>query len=215
MGPVGRLLQQFRASLHAACGWLCFRAGLRLQARNHYERVLQLRGDDFGAYVHLGRIAFAVGDYTGWRRELEHARRTDAAAFARLRHPTDRFEPRIAGTDADPGAPPDNFSATGDRATWRSLLAPEAGRNESGRTTGALFDGDAGQRRARRPGDTPTQAGSEQPGGANSPFPFDAEEHGDDCSSTSERRRLRSLGPIRAQDCRSCDLDELARKLTS
>jgi hypothetical protein len=213
MGPVGRLLQQIRASFHAACGWLCFRAGLRLQARNHYERVLQLRGDDFSAYVHLGRIAFAIGDYTGWRRELEHARRTNGAAFARLRHPSDRFEPRIAGTDADPGAPPDNFSATGDRATWRSLLAPDAGR-----AAGTRLEGDNGQpgpRRTRRPGDAPAQAGSEQTTGANAPFPFDAEEHGDDCSSSSERRRLRSLGPIRAQDCRNCDLDELSRRLTS
>ncbi|MFY9344913.1 MAG: hypothetical protein WAT39_20640, partial [Planctomycetota bacterium] len=122
MWSLGWFLRTLTARLHGGCGWCCYRLGLRRAARHHYERVLSLGGADFTAYVHLGRIAFDIGDYTGWRRELEHARRLDPERFARLRHPLELFEPRLAGTTFD--AIDDetaDFDATQARATWRSL----------------------------------------------------------------------------------------------
>jgi hypothetical protein len=61
MGPVGRFLRSAVAVLHSVCGWLAFRIGWAAEARRRYERVLALRGDDFSAYVHLGRLS-------RWRR---------------------------------------------------------------------------------------------------------------------------------------------------
>ena len=85
-----------RARLHATLGWCAYRLGLAAAARRHCEKVLLLRGADFRAYVQLGRIAFDQGDYAGWRREFEHARRLDPVRFARLSHPLELFEPRLA-----------------------------------------------------------------------------------------------------------------------
>lgn len=129
MPSLSRVFAIARASAHSALGWVAYRLGWLGPARRQYERVLLLRGADFQAYVHLGRIAFDQGDYAGWRREFEHARRTDPIRFARLRHPLELFEPRLAGTQfdphglVDPTAPDDGdgFQATDARATWRSL----------------------------------------------------------------------------------------------
>ena len=87
-----------RARVHATLGWCAYRLGLATAARRQCEQVLLLRGADFRAYVQLGRIAFDQGDYAGWRREFEHARRLDPVRFARLSHPLELFEPRLAGT---------------------------------------------------------------------------------------------------------------------
>ncbi|MBL9079713.1 MAG: hypothetical protein JNL08_19585 [Planctomycetes bacterium] len=206
MGLVGQLLRSLRARLHSGCGWLAYRLRLPDLARRHYERVLVLRGSDFTAYVQLGRIAFAAGDYAGWRREFEHARRTDPDRFARLRHPFELFEPRLAGTD---------FDDTGDRATWRSLLPfgsggarrPQAPRAET------PFDGAFD---AMLPGwdvraDAVTDAAAPQAGGTT---PSDRDADRDDCASAAERERLAALGPIRRDDVTACDLDELARRLS-
>ena len=112
MDLAGRFLRSLAAHYNSVCGWAAYRLGWTTTARRHYERVLVLRGADFGAYVHLGRISFSLGDYAGWRREFEHARRADPRRFAKLRHPFELFEPRLAGTD---------FDETGERATWRTL----------------------------------------------------------------------------------------------
>jgi len=197
-----------------------FRGGSRLRARPHYERVLQLRGDDFGAYVQLGRIAFSVGDYAGWRREFEHARRTDPLRFARLRHPFELFEPRLAGTNfEDSGSTDSGFSGAGERATWRSLLFGPAHKHTAGlRSEGSL--GDTDQNRLDNKVLPEPHAGldagleallSGNHGGEHEhPHPV----AGDDCASVAERRRFRELGPIRARELGACDLDELARKLS-
>ena len=197
MGSAGRLLQALKASLHSLCGWMLFRIGCRAAARAHYERVLQLRGDDFAAYVHLGRIAFSVGDYAGWRREFEHARRADPGRFARLRHTFELFEPRLAGT---------NFDDTGERAMWRSLrpFGPGAGKRSTLR--GESSEG-------APPGGGPPADAASLDAGLEVP-PEHAELRGDDCSSETERERLRRLGPIGARELRACDLDELTRKLS-
>jgi hypothetical protein len=202
MGSAGRLLQAMKARLHSLCGWMLFRVGCRASARAHYERVLQLRGDDFAAYVHLGRIAFSVGDYAGWRREFEHARRADPERFARLRHTFELFEPRLAGI---------NFDDTGERATWRSLrpFAPGSGKRASG-MRGESSEGapQGGSPAAGPPADAASlDAGLELP-------PDHTELRGDDCSSETERERLRRLGPIGQRELRACDLDELSRRLS-
>lgn len=207
MGLVGRFLNFLRARLHSGCGWAALRLGFATLARHHYERVLVLRGSDFTAYVQLGRMAFAAGDYASWRREFEHARRADPERFARLRHPFELFEPRLAGTD---------FDATGDRATWRSMLP---------------FGGTSPRRQLSPRIDTPTDGGFDAllPGfdlradattDAAAPRPTEGvREDGrampqDDCLSAAERQRLSALGPIRSVDVRSCDLDELLRRLS-
>lgn len=218
-----------------------FRGGSRLRARPHYERVLQLKGDDFDAYVHLGRIAFAVGDYAGWRREFEHARRTDPLRFARLRHPFELFEPRLAGTNFEGNASANSGSAgdagfTGDseRATWRSLLFGPSHRHSTGlrndglrndglRNDGPRNDGLADSDKNRVLPETPSgidagleallsgNAAERDGSGRDGPLPHMP---ADDCASSAERRRFRELGPIRANDVGACDLDELARRLS-
>jgi hypothetical protein len=133
------MLRIARATAHSAGGWLAYKLGWHRTARRQFENVLLLRGANFLAYVHLGRIAFDHGDYAGWRREFEHARRTDPIRFARLRHPIELFEPRLAGTQFEGSHELDSFQATDSRATWRALHpfgpAPfRSGRKDDGRT---------------------------------------------------------------------------------
>lgn len=197
-----RALQELRATAHSLCGWVLFRAGLRLRARAHFERVLELRGDDFAAYVHLGRIAFATGDYSGWRRDFEHARRADPARFARLRHGFEPWQPRVAGTHcADPrtegGFSFEGSARSGEAASWSALFGAGPAR------TNTRPDGSEGPapEAAASLGATPHPAEPTVPGTA------------DDCSTAAERRRFRELGPIRPADLGACDLDDLARRL--
>jgi len=121
MQSLNRILRIARATAHAACGWVAYRLGWHGASRRQFERVLLLRGANFRAYVHLGRIAFDHGDYAGWRREFEHARRTDPIRFARLRHPIELFEPRLAGTQFEGSTELEGFEAADARATWRAL----------------------------------------------------------------------------------------------
>jgi hypothetical protein len=215
---VARFLRASLARLHSLCGWIGYRFGFRAAARRHYERVLVLRGCDFPAYVHLGRIAFDVGDYAGWRREFEHARRADPRRFERLRHRLDLFEPRLAGTDFDRQGTFATFDDTGARATWRSLRP--FGSNGGHRANSArpdlpvepgldaLLPGcDA---RAETSFDSQNGAASE----SGDPT-ADAENAHDDCGSAAERRRLRALGPIAASDLKRLDFDDLLRRLSS
>lgn len=110
------LIRNLRGRLHGLAGRFWFRIGRVSRARYHFERVLALRGDDFRAYICLGRLAYCSGDYAGWRREYEHARRTCPERYARIWHPFDLIEPRVAGTLVE---------ETGERATWRRThLAP-------------------------------------------------------------------------------------------
>jgi hypothetical protein len=132
MPPLSRIFRVVRATAHSTGGWLAYKFGWHGTARRQFERVLLLRGADFRAYVHLGRIAFDHGDYAGWRREFEHARRTDPIGFARLRHPIELFEPRLAGTQYEGSHELDSFQAADSRATWRALhpFGPDPFRSE-------------------------------------------------------------------------------------
>lgn len=213
------LLRALAASVHALAGGLAYRLGRRHAARRHYERVLLLRGADFHAYLQLGRIAFDLGDYATWRRELEHARRLDPNRFARQHHPLDLIEPRLAGTNVDVGAfDPAGYDST--RATWR--LPRQGGISGGGpRTAAAASEGriewDAAAELsspedAVPPLDSPrakgpSPAGERRRGGAPMP-PID------DCSSLAERERFQHLGPIDAEELGRCNLDELLRKLS-
>lgn len=112
------MFRNLRGFLHSLAGRAWFRIGKVSRARYHFERVLALRGDDFRAYLCLGRLAYCSGDYAAWRREYEHARRTCPERFARVWHPFDLIEPRAAGV---------LLQETGERATWRAThLAPAA-----------------------------------------------------------------------------------------
>ena len=114
------LIQHLRAIAHGLAGRIWFRLGRAGRATHHFERVLAVRGDDFGAYVYLGRLAFSSGDYTGWRREYEHARRVCPERFDRLRHPFDPIEPSTADS---------LLVEAGARATWRAVgPLPSSGR---------------------------------------------------------------------------------------
>lgn len=207
MRSVGWLLASIGARFHGACGWLAYRLGCRGAARAHFERVLLLRGADFRAYVSLARIAFDTGDYAGWRRELEHARRLDPERFARLRHPLELFEPRLAGTSIERfGDADEDFDGAGDRATWRSLR-PAGGSRTPAR--GDILD----------TGFDPTLAGLEAavpptPGQGKADARLDASRGHDDCVSASERDRFRQLGPIAPAELQRCNLDELLRRLS-
>jgi hypothetical protein len=214
MVSAGWLLTQFLARLHGVVGWVAYRLGCRATARRQWERVLALRGADFRAYVHLGRIAFDIGDYAGWRRELEHARRLDPERFGRLRHPLELFEPRLAGTQFDreqTGVV--DFDGTGTRATWRALR-PHGGNGTGSSATGSNGTGTPGDAAdagldALLPGlDTGKDAAPSRSGLG------DGFQTCDDCASTTERERFLALGPIARAEIARCDLDELARKLT-
>jgi hypothetical protein len=230
MKSVGWLLRGMAASLHSLCGWLAYRIGCRASARRHFERVLLLRGADFRAYVQLGRIAFDHGDYASWRREFEHARRLDPHRFARLRHPLELFEPRLAGTNFDRPAADQGLDGGGARATWRTLRTPGAapgqitdaglGKTGIGDTTDgldALLPGcdERTEQPPRFVGRMPSADGSpRQDGDAAGRDQRSQDGSQDDCVSAAERRRFLELGPIAADELRRCDLDDLLRRLS-
>lgn len=210
MRSLAWLLRSLVASVHTFVGWAAYRLGCRQAARRHYERVLLLRGADFCAYVQLGRIAFDLGDYATWRRELEHARRLDPSRFARLQHPLELFEPRLAGTTFErPDADPAGFD--GMRATWRTTrptvgprLTPSADSGLDAMLPGCDTPTDLSLPRLDAPSSSPLA----RSGAGDDMSPVD------DCSSIAERMRLRQLGPIRATELRHCDLDDLLRRLS-
>jgi hypothetical protein len=191
MIPLFHRLTHWAAAIwHAGWGRVWFRLGSMDRARRRFERVLELRGDAFFAYVHLGRIACIQGDFAGWRREMEHARRTDPERFSRLSHPFDLFEP------PPPGTP---FEEAGERATWRAMRWPGPGsRRGPLRAIGLRGRGElmasAPQGQAGRHGPR-TRPGL------------------DDCGSDSERNRFQRLGPIPREELQTADLDDLCRRL--
>ncbi len=231
MGIFDRVCHRLQAALHRACGRAWFRLGRPQRARHHFERVLLLRGEDFDAYVQLGRIAFAIGDYAGWRRELRHAHRIDPVRFARLL-PVPALQrdlaPRLAGTGIDLAILPRDGSAAeraaAERATWSFPTG----------LPGQLFPNEP----ALPPHDNLAAAsdlfGSHRTADAAVPG-FDPDldallplaenaaiddlgdepvEHGDDFVSGEERDRFTKLQPIRRSDVQDCNLDELLRRLS-
>jgi hypothetical protein len=200
MRTVGWLLNLCAATLHFVCGALGYRMGCRTFARRRFERVLELYGAHFRAYVNLGRIAFDQGDYATWRRELEHARRLDPRRFARLRHPLELFEPRLAGTSFGRSTA-DGSAYDGTRATWRSLRQAGAPRPTL-ELPGSVDPGfEALLPGYEALGEAVPESGSERTR--------------DDCASLEERHRFARLGPIDRTELQRCDVDDLLRRLSS
>jgi hypothetical protein len=225
MKPLGQMLRAAAAILHNACGAIAYRFGCRASARHHYERVLLLRGRDFRAYVQLGRLAFDSGDYASWRRELENARRLDPERFARLRHPLELFEPRLAGTSFEPptgdGRSDPGLDDSGARAVWRSLRPPLSGPRLPGEAADgldSLLPGAEPRSEVGPPRFVGHLPAERHPPGERGdqamPAARDPSASNDDCASAAERRRFRELGPIAADELRRCDLDELLRRLS-
>ena len=235
MAPRSRLTTAIRARAHSVLGWTAYQLGWAGAARRRYERVLVLRGADFRAYVQLGRIAFDQGDYAGWRREFEHARRTDPARFARLQHPLELFEPRLAGTRLEVRnirRPVEDSIARGERATWSEAertSAPDAAAQGGDDSHAGDRDANVGDpelldlQSAGDPfgtlGGAFSADGAPQtdPGASADPvppLPPDASVTHDDFSSASERRRFELRRPIDQREIARCNLNDLARRLS-
>jgi hypothetical protein len=179
------LLRNLTAAVHRAAGRFWFRFGAHERARQHFERLLELCGDDFGAYVHLARIAYRRGEYASWQRECGHARRTDPLRYARLGHPFELFDPRTG-------------AAAGEARILPPSLLPyrPARRGVS----------------ADRRGEVPDRAGP-VPAGPGGPGP--ARATGDDFTSREERERFAALGPIEAGRIAALDIDALLAQLVA
>lgn len=177
---------------HALAGRATYHLGLLRRSRGHFQRQLELQGDVFSAYVYLGRLAWLLGDYAGWRREFDHARRTDPVRFSRLRHALDPRQPQSGSMTLDDA---------GERATWRAFRAtgPQGGRG--------------------RASDAPRETSRGEP--VRSWLPADPARNPaqtariDDCKDQGERERFARLGPIRPIDLMGIDMDELSRRLGS
>ena len=178
------LSRLLRGLAHGLAGRAWFRIGKAARARYHFERVLALRGDNFRAYIYLGRLAYCSGDYAAWRREYEHARRTCPDRFARLKHPFEPIEPCAGGTLPE---------ETGERATWRAVRLASS-------QTGA----DPRQRRSHS---------EDSASGLESFDPLTGTWSRDDFATEVEREKFRVLEPISAAEIAATDVDELARRL--
>lgn len=216
-GVLARLLKRLTAASASFGGRIAFRLGRHAAARRAFERVLRLGGDEFTAYVHLGRIALGEGDFAGYRREMSNARAIDPERFAKLRPAAEGIEARFVGSP---------FEETGERATWRSVRPGNHGlaRRSTVRSAeiptespddlhllGPLFElpqTDLGQQ------EPPSHSGmlhAESDGTAHAP----RRNGRDDFLSAGERDRFRGLPPLRHDDVRTADFDELARRLGS
>ncbi len=222
-----------RSKWHSGLGRLFYGMGKLERARRHFERALALRGENPAAYEHLCEIAFQLGDWTSWCRELEHLRRLAPERHARL-HRTQPFEllgPRTAGA---------MLAEPGNRATWRATDAPPAahgpwsfiGDDGSGRSPqGRSAAGHGGPRRSvrtirtsRMSGEASGEYASPQPphpprsdellddlppprGGSNDEGP-------DDFTSEEERQEFADRAPIAPDTMHPDDWAELLRRLT-
>lgn len=194
---LGQCLRIVLAAAHTLCGWLAFRLGSSDGARRHFERALALGGNEFTAYVHLGRIALRDGDYAGYRREMANARAIAPDRFARLRPQVEGLEPRVDGAPHD---------ETGERATWRSV-----------RQSGSFL-----RRTVVHSTELPTEGFPAD--GIDELLQRTAAEQlaeleralrrSDDFSSHEERARFLSLPPIQGDEIKAADLDDLLRRLS-
>ena len=200
-------------------GAVCFRLGRLRAAQRRFHRVLELRGDDFRAYVALSRIACAQGDYRGWRRESEHARRMAPERFARLNHRWSLPAPHMAGA---------LLYEAGERATWRPS-PPRSQGTPLGSSRPA--ESEAGWRTSERAealewfdreGIDAPSIEPEIDAWLDDAFaqPSDSDQQPsspsqDDFSSDGERARFAAARPISRAEIAAHDLDDLVRRLGS
>lgn len=207
-GFCARMLKRMAATASSLLGRFAFRLGRHAAARRAFERVLRLSGDEFLAHVYLGRIALGEGDFAGYRREMASARALDAERFAGLRPAAEGIEPRLVGSP---------FEEAGERATWRSVRPGNHGiarrstvRSaevpteilEEGLGVGPLFELPHMEIDRQEPAANAANDGEHAPRATR-----------DDFSSSGERDRFRGLPPLRQDDVRTADFDELARRL--
>ncbi|MBI5851934.1 MAG: hypothetical protein HZB39_13050 [Planctomycetes bacterium] len=189
MAKNARQPRRIALAWHRLAGWVCFRIGAWEPARRHFERVVQLAGEDFDALVWMGRVAYKLGDYAGWKRECARARVSDPERYARLRHPFELFEPRAAANaDVRDGG-----------------LDPLAESRGSRMFQGDVENGDANSD-ARRGAIARLRPFGALDGAS-------AASIADDFSSEAERSRFRPLPPIDGGAIAQVDLDDLARRL--
>jgi hypothetical protein len=206
--PVLSLRRRLVSLVRSLLGRAQYRVGALAPARRSFERVLELMGDDFVAYVHLGLIARGNGDRIGAAREFDNARRTDPERYARLRLPREidaaALEPLLAW----------------DRSFWSPVPAvPEPPPGGEG--------GQAGRRRADPWADTgwgllaeDETAGKAFPGGVQAAEGGDRHSrhsharppHRGDFRDAAEARRFRDRRPIVREEIASVDLDALVRE---
>ena len=199
---LGRFLKRLVAAYAGLRGRFSFRLGRHAAARRHFERALRLGGDDFSAYVHLGRIALGEGDLAGYRREMGNARACDPERFQRLRPTIDGIDQRTAGTA---------FEEAGERATWRSVRpgAPGIPRRTPVRSAELPTEN---QDDAQRSGPV-----FELPHMGLGEYAAEAQRRSrrDDFCSSTERERFGRLPPIRRDDVHGADFDEILRRFGS
>jgi hypothetical protein len=186
MDFVARLLNALLAGWHRGAGRLARALGRPADARRHYERALACGGDVFGVHHALARLAFAVGDYPAWRRNLDRARSVAPERYARLVDPAREAGPRLAGTSVALPRPPVEAGA-----------GARANTDERSTFDAATAGGDG--------------AGGDGPGGDD--FGAIGPAAHDDFASANERARFRRLGPIAPAEVKRCDLDDLLRRL--
>jgi hypothetical protein len=197
---LGRILKRLVAGQASLRGRFAFRLGRHAAARRHFERSLRLGGDEFVAYVHLGRIALGEGDLAGYRREMSNARASDPERFQRL-------GPTIDGIEQRSGAA---FKEAGERATWRSVRpgAPGIPRRTPVRSAELPTENQDDAQRSGPVFELPQMGLGE----------YAAEmrrTRRDDFCSSAERERFLRLPPIRRDDVRAADFDELVRRFGS
>lgn len=113
-------LHHLAASYHRGAGRIFYWLGRGHRARRHFEQVLLLRGDDFAAYLYLGKLAYYSGDLAGCQREFRYARRTNPERYAQLEHPLELLDAAQGSMQAE----------TGERATWRAFRLSSVGGSE-------------------------------------------------------------------------------------
>ena len=89
-----RFTRSLSGRLHLQLGRVWLLLGRTDRAKSEFQEVLQQRGDDFYAYLHLGKLALLEGDVRTAMREIGAARRMNPERFARVRT---RLGAKLAG----------------------------------------------------------------------------------------------------------------------
>ncbi|MBK8978677.1 MAG: hypothetical protein IPM29_22495 [Planctomycetes bacterium] len=210
------------AHVLAGLGRALSRLGCHAAARRRLTVVVRLGHGSFAVHLGLARSAYALGDYTGWRRECALARARAPERFARLGHPFVLFASLDRHADRDPTA-----TATHDvdlPIGLRRFVTGELGDRVPPFSSSSIPGLSTTDEERLASGGDPTADGrrhDDASGGFEpdymlpTPDWVDPERAPgcDDCSSVTERERLRALGPVRHAEIAATDWAELTRRL--